>query len=51
MRSGRFKRFEDTKAASEKFGNRHLGRILAEGVTEEERATFYSCFLRASLSE
>ena len=29
--------------------NEHLGRILVEGGTEEEKATFYSCFFRASL--
>ncbi|WP_423149011.1 GH92 family glycosyl hydrolase [Rubrolithibacter danxiaensis] len=46
---GSFKSLEDTKAAAAKIWNKHLGRILAEGGTEEEKATFYSCFFRASL--
>ncbi|MCW3078587.1 MAG: alpha-mannosidase [Segetibacter sp.] len=46
---GRFKSLEDTKAAGAQIWNKHLGRILVEGGTEEERATFYSCFFRASL--
>lgn len=46
---GRFKKLEDTKAAAADIWNKHLGRILVEGGTEEEKATFYSCFFRASL--
>lgn len=46
---GKFKSFEQTKAAAAKIWNEHLGRILVEGGTEEEKATFYSCFFRASL--
>jgi predicted alpha-1,2-mannosidase len=46
---GKFKNLEDTKAAAAKIWNGHLGRILVEGGTEEEKATFYSCFFRASL--
>jgi predicted alpha-1,2-mannosidase len=46
---GKFKNLEDTKAAAAEIWNKHLGRILVEGGTEEEKATFYSCFFRASL--
>ncbi len=46
---GPYKKLEDTKAAAAKIWNNHLGRILVEGGTEEEKATFYSCFFRASL--
>lgn len=46
---GKFKNLDDTKAAAAKVWNRHLGRIMVEGGTEEEKATFYSCFFRASL--
>jgi predicted alpha-1,2-mannosidase len=46
---GHFKSLDNTKAAAAKIWNKHLGRILVEGGTEEEKATFYSCFFRASL--
>lgn len=46
---GSFKNLEDTKAAAAAVWNKHLSRILVEGGTEEEKATFYSCFFRASL--
>ncbi|MBC6612134.1 glycoside hydrolase family 92 protein [Hymenobacter sp. BT507] len=46
---GKFKRLDDTKAAAAKIWNQHLGRIKMEGGTEEDKATFYSCFFRASL--
>ena len=46
---GKHKSLEDTKSAAEKIWNKHLNRILVEGGTEEEKATFYSCFFRASL--
>ena len=46
---GKYKSFDETKAAAETVWNKHLGRILVEGGTEEEKATFYSCFFRASL--
>ncbi|WP_115372745.1 GH92 family glycosyl hydrolase [Adhaeribacter pallidiroseus] len=46
---GAFKRLEDTKAAAAKIWNKHLNRIYVEGGTEAEKATFYSCFFRASL--
>ncbi|MEO6647544.1 MAG: GH92 family glycosyl hydrolase [Chitinophagaceae bacterium] len=46
---GTYRKLEDTKTAAGKVWNRQLNRILAEGGTEEEMATFYSCFFRASL--
>lgn len=46
---GKFKSLDDTKAAAANVWNKHLGKILVEGGTEEEKATFYSCFFRASL--
>jgi predicted alpha-1,2-mannosidase len=46
---GKFKQLEDTKAAAARVWNEHLGRIKVEGGTEEQTATFYSCFFRASL--
>ena len=46
---GKFKKLEDTKTSAAKIWNDHLGRILVEGGTDEEKATFYSCFFRASL--
>lgn len=46
---GSFKNLEDTKAAAAAIWNKHLSRIAVEGGTEEEKATFYSCFFRASL--
>jgi len=46
---GKFKKLEDTKTAAGKVWNKHLNKIFVEGGTEEEKATFYSCFFRASL--
>lgn len=46
---GSYKNLEDTKLAAANVWNKHLGRILVEGGTEEQKATFYSCFFRASL--
>jgi predicted alpha-1,2-mannosidase len=46
---GQFKSLEHTKAAGAAIWNKHLSRILVEGGTEQEKATFYSCFFRASL--
>lgn len=46
---GKFKTLEDTRAAAWKVWNDHLSRIFVEGGSEEEKATFYSCFFRASL--
>lgn len=46
---GRFSSFEQTREHAEKVWNTHLSRILVEGNSEEDKATFYSCFFRASL--
>lgn len=46
---GGAKNLETTKAAAADVWNGHLGRILVEGGTEEDKAIFYSCFFRASL--
>ncbi|MBN2064762.1 MAG: glycoside hydrolase family 92 protein, partial [Sedimentisphaerales bacterium] len=40
---------EATRAAAGKVWNDHLGRIAVSGGTDEDTATFYSCFFRASL--
>ena len=44
-----FKNLDQTKDAAWKIWNDHLNRILVEGDSEEDKATFYSCFFRASL--
>lgn len=44
-----YKTLEQTKDAAAKIWNSHLGRIAVSGGTEEDLATFYSCFFRASL--
>lgn len=46
---GQFKSLEETRQATWEIWNKHLSRILVEGGTEEETATFYSCYFRASL--
>jgi len=46
---GAAKNQEDTRKEARKVWNEHLGRILVEGGSDEEKATFYSCFFRASL--
>jgi predicted alpha-1,2-mannosidase len=43
------KNLEDTKRKAGKIWNDHLARILVEGDNEDDKATFYSCFFRASL--
>jgi predicted alpha-1,2-mannosidase len=40
---------EITKEKAAKVWNNHLRRIEVEGGSEEDKATFYSCFFRASL--
>lgn len=40
---------EHTKQKAASVWNKHLSRILVEGGREEDKATFYSCFFRASL--
>nr|WP_225889524.1 GH92 family glycosyl hydrolase [Chitinophaga terrae (ex Kim and Jung 2007)] len=46
---GAHKTLEQTKAAAKNTWNDHLSKILVEGGSEEDKATFYSCFFRASL--
>lgn len=46
---GNFNSIEETKAAAWEMWNAQLGQIKVEGGTENEKATFYSCFFRASL--
>ncbi len=46
---GKYKFFEQTKNSGYKVWNDLLNRVLVEGGTEEEKATFYSCLFRASL--
>ncbi len=46
---GNHKKLESTKDAAWKTWNDHLNRVLVEGDSEDDKATFYSCFFRASL--
>ncbi|TKC03678.1 GH92 family glycosyl hydrolase [Pedobacter frigoris] len=46
---GNHKTLEQSKSAAAKIWNAHLGKILVEGGTEADKATFYSCYFRASL--
>ncbi|MBE7177341.1 MAG: GH92 family glycosyl hydrolase [Mucilaginibacter polytrichastri] len=46
---GRFKSVDEAQAAAKKIWDKHLGRILVEGGSDEDKTTFYSCFFRASL--
>lgn len=46
---GQFASLEDTKEAARKIWNDHLSRIFVEGGSEADKATFYSCYFRASL--
>ncbi|MEE1945304.1 GH92 family glycosyl hydrolase [Pedobacter sp. KR3-3] len=46
---GKDKTLEQTKANAAAVWNKALGKILVEGGSEEDIATFYSCFFRASL--
>jgi predicted alpha-1,2-mannosidase len=46
---GAFKKLENTREAAKNVWNKHLNRMLVEGGTEEDKATFYSCFFRASI--
>ncbi|RYY26223.1 MAG: glycoside hydrolase family 92 protein [Chitinophagaceae bacterium] len=45
---GNDKTFEETRSRAESVWNKHLSKIMVEG-SEEDKATFYSCFFRASL--
>lgn len=46
---GKHRTLEDTKKAAADVWNKLLGRVLVEGGTEEDKATFYSCLFRANL--
>ncbi|GAB3923277.1 GH92 family glycosyl hydrolase [Mucilaginibacter myungsuensis] len=46
---GKYTKLDDTKKAADAVWNKLLGRIAVEGGTEEEKATFYSCFFRSNL--
>lgn len=46
---GNFSTLEQTRQAAANVWNKHLSRILVEGGSDVEKATFYSCFFRASL--
>jgi len=46
---GKFRSLDDTKNAGYKTWNKLFNRMLVEGGTEEEKATFYSCLFRADL--
>jgi predicted alpha-1,2-mannosidase len=44
-----YKKFDDTKNAAYKIWNTLLNRVLVEGDSETDKATFYSCLFRANL--
>jgi predicted alpha-1,2-mannosidase len=46
---GSFEKLEQTSAAANKTWNTLFNRVLAEGGSEKDRATFYSCLFRANL--
>jgi predicted alpha-1,2-mannosidase len=46
---GKDKTLEQSKANAAAAWNKSLGKVLVEGGTEADKATFYSCFFRASL--
>lgn len=46
---GKFTKLEETKAAGAAVWNKLFNRVLVEGGTEEQKATFYSCLFRANL--
>jgi predicted alpha-1,2-mannosidase len=46
---GSYPTLEATRAAAKATWNQHLSRIVVEGNSEADKATFYSCFFRASL--
>lgn len=46
---GAAKKLEQTRAKAAAVWNASLGKIQVEGGTEADKATFYSCFFRASL--
>ncbi|MFB6342763.1 GH92 family glycosyl hydrolase [Saccharicrinis sp. FJH62] len=46
---GKNSSFEKTKNSAFKIWNEYLSQIVVEGDSEDDKATFYSCFFRASL--
>lgn len=46
---GAFKKLDDTRKAAAAVWNKYLSRVLVEDTSEVNKATFYSCFFRASL--
>ncbi|TKC07981.1 glycoside hydrolase family 92 protein [Pedobacter polaris] len=46
---GKDKTLEQTKSNAAEVWNKSLGKVLVEGGSEKDIATFYSCFFRASL--
>lgn len=46
---GKFTSLEDTKRNAFKVWNNLFNRVLVEGGSEEQKATFYSCMFRANL--
>ncbi|MDD4515067.1 GH92 family glycosyl hydrolase [Massilibacteroides sp.] len=46
---GNYKSLEQTKVAAQKAWNEQLNKVQVEGGTEDEKATFYSCFFRSML--
>lgn len=46
---GGHKNLEATKAEGAAVWNKQLGRVLVEGGSDEDKATFYSCLFRANL--
>lgn len=46
---GGYAKLEETRAAANKIWNTLFNRVLVEGGSEEDKATFYSCLFRANL--
>ncbi len=46
---GQYAGFDDTRQAAQQVWNKLFHRVLVEGGTEEQKATFYSCLFRANL--
>ena len=46
---GTYKSLDDTKLAAQKAWNKALNKVQVDGGTEEQKATFYSCFFRSML--
>ena len=46
---GDFKKLEEVKSAAANLWNELLNRVVVEGDSEDDKATFYSCLFRANL--